>query len=131
MEKSITNPKTGIQYTLVGEVYLPNLLLPKTNYEIGLWGRRHLDYIREYQRGYYSALISSCKLNSYLHEIDTRAKELYEDTIEKLAEQRGIDERLKDKDMFAWARAMNNIANQARELVYDQVIFTRYFNECD
>ena len=124
MKKSITDEKTGISYTLVGDVYLPNLVSTETHYEIGQWGQRHLDYIKHNRKVLYTSLLTSCKLNSYLHDVDVRAKEMYDRLVKQLAEQQGITERLKADDMMAWVQAMNNIANQAREIVFNEVIYT-------
>ncbi len=124
MKKYITDEKTGISYTLVGDVYLPNLISTETHYEIGHWGQKHRDYIKQHHRVLYSSLLTSCKLNSYLHEIDVRATEIYDRLVKQFKEQQGITEQLKAEDMMAWVGAMNNIVNQARELVNAEVIYT-------
>lgn len=123
MKGSYTDKKTGINYTLVGKVYLPNLISTDTDYPIGLWGRRHLEYIKNHRHSFYVSLKKDCKLNTYLHEVDKRAAEMYERIVKDNAEKQGITEKLKAKDMLKWARAMNNIANQAREAVMHEVIF--------
>ena len=125
MKKYITDEKTGINYTLVGDVYLPNLVSTETHYEIGMWGQRHLAYIKQHKKVLYTSLLTGCKLNSYLHEVDVRAKEMYDNLVKQLKEQQGITEQLKADDMMAWVGAMNNIANQAREIVYNEVIYTK------
>ena len=125
MKKYITDEKNGLDYTLVNGVYLPNLISTETNYEIGHWGQRHLDYIMKHHKVFYTSLKTSCKLNSYLHEVDIRATEMYDRLIKQLKEQQGITERLKATYMIAWVQAMNNILNQAREIVYNEVICTR------
>ncbi len=122
MKGSYTDKKTGINYTLVGKVYLPNLISTDTDYPIGLWGRRHLEYIKNYRHSFYVTLKKDCKLNTYLHEVDKQAAEMYERIVKDNAEKQGITEKLKAKDMLKWARAMNNIANQAREVVMHEVI---------
>ncbi|MBR2589606.1 MAG: TnpV protein [Clostridia bacterium] len=122
MKESYTDKKTGINYTLVGKVYLPNLISTDTDYPIGLWGRRHLEYIKKHRHSFYVTLKKDCKLNTYLHEVDKRAAEMYERIVKDNAEKQGITEKLKTKDMLKWARAMNNIANQARETVMHEVI---------
>ena len=66
-----------------------------------------------------------CKLNSYLHEVDVRITEMYDRLVEQLKDQQGITEQLKSDDMIAWVGAINNITNQAREIVYNEVIYTR------
>ena len=118
MKKTITDKNNGLDYTLVGEVYLPNLISTETNYEIGIWGQRHLDYIKKNRKAFYFNLKTNCKLNSYLHDVDIQATEMYDRLVKQLKEQQGITEQLKANDMMAWAQAMNNITNQVREIVY-------------
>ena len=118
MKKYISDEKNGLDYTLVGDLYLPNLVSTETNYEIGMWGQRHLDYIKHHRKVFYLNLKTSCKLNSYLHDVYVRATEMYDCLVKQLKEQQGITEQLKADDMMAWVQAMNNITNQVREIVY-------------
>ena len=119
-EKYITDEKTGISYTLVGDIYLPNLISTETHYEIGMWGKRHLDYIKHHRKAFYLNLKTSCKLNSYLHDVDIRATEMYDRLVKQLKDQQGVTEQLKADDMMAWIQA---IENQAREIVSNNMIF--------
>lgn len=123
MKKYITEKITGISYTLVGDVYIPNLVSTDTNYEIGCWGRKHKEYIKQYKPAFYTTLLTQCKLNSYLHDVDVRATEMYDTLVKQLAKQEGITEYLKVTDMPAWVQAMNNISNRAREIVYKKIIY--------
>ncbi len=123
MKKYITDENTCISYTLVGDVYIPNLVSTNTNYEIGYWGRKHKEYIKQYKPAFYTTLFTQCKLNSYLHDVDIRATEMYDTLVKKLAEQENITEYLKAIDMLAWVLAMNNISNRAREIVCFEIIF--------
>ena len=123
MKKYITDEKNGLDYTLVNGVYLPNLISTETHYEIGLWGQRHLDYIKQHHKAFYLNLKTSCKLNSYLHDVDIRATEMYDSLVTQLKEQQGITEQLKAENMMAWVQAMNNITNLAREIVYNEIIY--------
>lgn len=123
MKKYITDENTGISYTLVGDVYLPNLISTETNYEIGHWGQRHLTYIKQNENVLYNSLLTSCKLNSYLHDVDVRAEEMYNRLVNQLKEQQGITEQLKADNMMAWVGAMNNIANRAREIIYKETLY--------
>lgn len=125
MKKYITDEKNGLDYTLVNGVYLPNLISTETQYEICHWGQKHLDYIMKHHKVFYTSLKTSCKLNSYLHEVDVRANEMYDRLVKQLKEQQGITEQFKADDMMAWVQAMSNITNQAREIVYNEVIYTR------
>ena len=122
MKQSYTNEKTGIGYTLVGDVYLPNLVLPRSDYEIGMWGQRYLEHIKTHRKWFYTSLKMQCKLNGHLHKVDVRAKEMYERLVASIAKKEGITEALKAKDMMAWIAEMNNIANRAREIVWNEII---------
>ena len=124
MNKTFSDKSNGLDYTLVGEVYLPNLISTETNYEIGMWGQRHLDYIKNHRKVFYTSLLTNCKLNSYLHDVDIRATEMYDRLVKQLKEQQGITEQLKADDMMAWVQAKNNITNQAREIVNAEVIYS-------
>lgn len=123
MKKYITDENTGISYTLVGDVYIPNLVSTDTNYEIGCWGRKHKEYIKQYKPAFYTTLLTQCKFNSYLHDVDIRATEMYDTLVKQLAEQEGITEKLKATDKMLWVQAMNNISNRAREIVCFEIIF--------
>lgn len=70
MKQTIRNVKTGIDYTLVGEVYLPNLVLPHSDYEIGTWGQRYLEHIKAHRKAFYTSLKMQCKLDEHLQEVD-------------------------------------------------------------
>ena len=124
MKKYITDENTGISYTLVDDVYIPNLVSTDTNYEIGYWGRKHKEYIKQYKPAFYTILLTQCKLNSYLHDVDVRATEMYDTLVKQLAEQENITEYLKATDMMLWAQKMNNIHNRATEIVNEKLIYT-------
>lgn len=122
MKKNYTDEKTGIDYTLVGDVYLPNLVSADTNYPIGIWGQRHKEYLKENHKLMYYNLLTSGKLNSYLHDVDVRAKKMYDNLVNQLAEQEGITEQLKAESQILWVQQMNNIANRAREIIYKETL---------
>ena len=125
MKKHITDEKNGLDYTLVNGVYLPNLISTETYYEIGIWGMRYYDYIKEQRSAFCTSLMVQCKLNAHLHEVDVRAKEMYDILITQLAEKQGVTEQLKADNQMLWVQKMTNIANQAREIVYNEVIYAR------
>lgn len=124
MKKNYTDEKTGMDYTLVGGVYLPNLVSTDTNYPIGIWGQRHKEYLKENHKLMYYNLLTQGKLNSYLHDVDVRAKEMYDTLIKQLAENEGITEQLKAENQMLWIQLMDNIANRARDIVNAEIIFT-------
>ena len=115
--------KREFDYTLVGDVYLPNLISTDTNYEIGFWEQKHKEYLKENHRVIYYNLLTSGKLNSYLHDIDIKAKEMYDELIHQFAESQNITEKLKAKNQMLWVQKMNNIANCAREIVNAELIY--------
>ena len=103
---------------------IPNVTLPEqTNYQIGKYGRMHLDYIKQHRRGRYTTLLTKSKLNIRLHEIDLEANKMLETIIPRLAAERGIDENLKAHDMLRWVAEMNNIKASAEEIVLRDVIY--------
>lgn len=124
MKKHITDENTGISYTLVGDVYIPNLVSTDTNYEIGYWGRKHKTYIKQYKPAFYTTLFTQCKLNSYLHDVDVRATEMYDTLVKQLAKQKGVTEKLKVTDMMLWVQKMNNVRKRVTEIVNAEIIFS-------
>ena len=118
-------------YEILGGTYreenghlIPNITLTEQiDYQIGKYGRIHLDYIKQHRRGRYTTLLTEGKLNTLLHEIDLEANEMLESIISRLATERGIDENLKARDMLRWVAEMNNIKASAEEIVLREVIF--------
>ena len=102
---------------------VPNVTLPEqTDYQIGKYGRMHLDYIKNHRRGRYTTLLTEVKLNARLHEIDIEANKMLEGIIPRLATEKGIDENLKAHDMLHWVAEMNNIKASAEEIVLREVV---------
>ena len=123
MKKHITDKITGISYTLVGDVYIPNLVSTDTNYEIGCWGRKHKEYIKQYKPALYTTLLIQCKLNSYLHDVEQQAQQLFLRLVKDLAEKENVTEELKATDMMLWVQKMNNVRNRATEIVNADIIY--------
>ena len=117
-------------YEKIGRTYheenghlIPNVTLPEqTDYQIGKYGRMHLDCIKQHRRGRYTTLLTEGKLNARLHEIDLEATEMLETIIPRLAAERNIDENLKARDMLRWVAEMNNIKASAEEIVLREVV---------
>ena len=102
---------------------IPEIALPEQpDFQIGKYGRMHLDYIKQHRRGRYTTLLTEGKLNARLHEIDLEANEMLETIIPRLAAERGIDENLKARDMLRWVAEMNNIKASAEEIVLREVV---------
>jgi len=96
MKQHYTNKRTDISYTLQGDYYLPDLALPaEERKEVGVWGQRHLRYIKQYHKVRYTNLRTSGKLNGYLADIDKQAEEMFFRLVKQMAEREGITEKLK------------------------------------
>ena len=126
MKQHYIDEKTGISYTLQGDYYLPDFVLPteKETKSIGVWGQRHLRYIKQHRRVFYANLLTSYKLNSYLADIDEQAEEMFSRLVKQMAECEGVTEQLKTIDQMAWVGAMNNIRSRAEEVVYTNLIYS-------
>lgn len=123
MKQKIFDERTKISYTLVGDVYLPDLKVSDTNFEIGKWGKLHNKWLKENHPTVRRTMLMNGTLNEYLHNIDVQAEEQYDRTMEQLKKQQGITEELKAKNQLAWVQAMNNISNCAREIVLNRIVY--------
>lgn len=124
MEKYIFNQTNGLWYELQGDYYVPCLVLDEAGTShIGMWGRKHQQYLKEHQPMLYSNLILSGRLHSYLAGIDTQARSKLHLLVTQLAEKEGINEQLKAQDQMAWVGAMNNIRNRAEEIILQELIY--------
>lgn len=125
MEKHIVDEKTGIPYTLVGDYYLPWGDLPDEEPEqrpIGIWGQRHLRYIKQYRHSLYAELLVSGKLNDYLADLNAEAEEMFSRLVKQMAEKQGVTEQLKADNQMLWIGRMNNICHVATEMVNADLI---------
>ena len=124
MEKYIYDNSNGLWYELHGDYYLPCLvILEEEIHTIGIWGRKHQQYLREHRSMVYTDLVLSGKLYSYLADIDTQARNKLDLLVTQMAEKEGINEDLKEQDQLSWVRAMNNIRNRAEEIVLKELIY--------
>lgn len=124
MEKHIFDERNGLWYELQGDYYLPCLKLPEGEQQpVGLWGQRHLRYIKQNRKVFYLNLLTSGKLNSYLADIDQQAEEMFSRLIKQIAEREGVTKRLKAENQMEWVGRMNSIRNRATEFVNNNLIF--------
>ena len=124
MKKSIFEQMGGT-YHKRGDYFLPDLAgLGSEKPSTGIWGQRHLQYIRGCHRGLYVGLQLSGKLDSYLADIDQQAEEMFFRLVNQIATQEGITENLKAEDQMAWVGRMNHIREQAVEIVNAELIYT-------
>ena len=125
MEKYITDERTGLKYELVGDYYLiAGEDGPEEDQPIGIWGQRHLRYLKEHHRVRYANLLNSGALNAYLADIDRQTENLFLRLEKQMADAEDITETLKADDQMEWVRRMNSCRDRASEIVYHQVIYT-------
>ena len=124
MQKHIYDEKNGLWYELHGDYYLPCLIVPPEEQRpIGVWGHRHLRYIRQQRKTLYTELQVAGKLNTYLADLNNQAEELFTRLVEQMAAREGVTERLKAQDQMLWVQRMNNIRNRAMEVVDNDLIY--------
>ena len=122
--KKIIFEEMGGTYIRQGDYLIPCLTLPEEEQRfIGVWGQRHLRYLKEYSRSVYLNLLTSGRLNDYLADIEEQAQKRFERIVEQMAESEGITEQLKATDQVAWVGEMNNIWSRAREVVNAELIY--------
>lgn len=125
MEKVIYDEKNGFWYELQGDYYIPCLKLPdeEKDVEIGVWGQRHLRYIKQHRKVLYLNLLTSGKLNGHLADIDKQAEEMFFRLVKQMAERECVTEQLKADNQMEWVARMNNIRSRATEIVNNDIIY--------
>lgn len=124
MKRYIFDEDNGLWYELTGDYYIPCLTLPKTEQkEIGIWGMRHLEFLKLHRKSAYNRLTIEGKLNSYLYDINAEAEELFDILIKQFKKSEGITEQLKAENQMLWVQRMNNIRHRATEIVNNEIIF--------
>lgn len=125
MDKYIYDKRNGLWYELQGDYYIPCLELPaeKEERHIGIWGQRHLRYLKQHRKVLYSELLISGKLNDYLADLNEQAEELFSRLVKQLAEKEGVTEAIKEENQMLWVQRMNNIRSAAIEVVSNELIY--------
>ena len=124
MKKTIFKEMGGT-YVRCGDYFIPCLTLPEEEEPrfVGVWGQRHLRYLKEYRRNVYLELLMNGRLNSYLADIEEQAQERFERLIEQMKQVQGITEQMKAENVWEWVGRMNNIQVCAREIVDKEIIY--------
>lgn len=124
MKKYIFDKSNGLWYELQGDYYIPCLTVPAEEEKpIGIWGRRHLQYIKKERKALYTELLTSGRLSTYLADINEQATERMLLLTKQMADYEGVNEKLKSQDQMLWVRRMNNIRNRAMEIVNHDLIY--------
>lgn len=121
MQETIYDPKTGLHYKLVGDYYIPLVKAPNPP-QIGIWGHRRLDYLKNHRRVIFSIMQMNETLTLHLEEVDRQATDLYDRLIKQFATAEGITEDLKATDQMEWVARMNNIHSRVTEIVINEMI---------
>ena len=125
MEKYITDEHTRLKYELVGDYYLVTGDDEPEERPIGIWGQRHMRYLKQHSKTVYTELLTSGKLNEYLADLNEQAENMFFRLVEELAEKEGISETLKAENQMLWVQRMNAVRGTATEIVNNDLIFTQ------
>lgn len=124
MEKYITDERTGLKYELVGDYYLVAGDDEPQERPIGIWGQRHLRYLKQHRKTVYADLMTNGKLNGYLVDLNEQAENMFLRLIKEYAEKEGITETLKAENQMLWVKQMNAVRETATEIVNNTFVFT-------
>ena len=119
-DRIVTN---GIEYTLVGDYYIPNIDLQEENRPIGRWGRMHRDYLEQHHPIRFNDLVLSGQLWTYLADLNEQAQERLSLIIDQMKSTEGVTEELKAANQMSWVGAMNSIRNRAEEIILHEMIY--------
>ena len=116
--------QNGGTYTKQGDYFLPDIKLPEQpEYEIGVWGNRRRQYLKEHHRVLYYNMLTQCKLYPHLADIEQQAQRMFDRLVDEFSEQEGITEQLKAVNPMLWVQRKNNIRNRAMEIVNSELIY--------
>lgn len=123
MEKYITDERTGLKYELVGDYYIIAGDDEPEERPIGIWGQRHLRYLKQNRKTVYAELLTSGKLNDYLADLNEQVEDMFLRLVNELAEKNGITETLKAENQMLWVRRMNAVRETATEIINNELIY--------
>ena len=123
MKKQIYDEKNGMNYTLHGDYYLPDLVLREEEPTYGKYGMLRKQFLKEHRSARYQYMLLTGKLNEHLNQIDQEVREQVETLMEQMTEKQGVTEELKAQDQMEWVRLMNNIKASAEEIVLKNMIY--------
>ena len=125
LPKHYTNEQTGISYTLHGDYYLPDLILPEEEDKrpIGKWGNLRKRYLQHHKRVFYNTLVTNLTLHTHLADVDEQARDMFDTLTEQMMKSEGITEELKEQNQIEWICRMGNIQERATEIVCIELIY--------
>nr|WP_300652794.1 TnpV protein [uncultured Anaerobutyricum sp.] len=123
MEKRIYDKTNGLNYTLQGDYYFPELIIKEEETTYGKYGILRKNYLKEHKSGYYQYLILTGKLTEHLNQIDKEAVEQVEILVKQMAERYGVTEEMREENWMEWVRRMNEIKNVVEERTLLEMIY--------
>ena len=124
LPKTKIDERTGIEYHLEGDYYIPNLVIEEQEkITLNKYGRMSLNYLKEHKKAEYAIMLMDGTLNSHLKEIQETATERVKQIIKQLKVKTNLTEDMKNTDMLYWVGMMNNFKNQAEEIVFNELIY--------
>ena len=124
MEKRIYDKTNGLNYTLQGDYYFPELIIKKEETTYGKYGILRKNYLKEHKSGYYQYLILTGKLTEHLNQIDKEAGEQVEILVRQMAARYGVTEKMREENWMEWVRRMNDARNRAEEIVFKNIVYS-------
>ena len=122
LPKHIHDEKNGLDYTLHGDYYLPDLGI-EPGYSLGKYGMMRMQYLKEHRPGLYTRLLLSGKLNDDLYQVDVQAQHLLDTMIPQMAKDAGVTERMKMTDQLRWVGMMNALKAQIEEIIWSEIVY--------
>ena len=125
LKQSYIGERTGIEYNLVNDYYIPNIVLPKPRRtgNVGKYGRMRARYLRENKKAEYSIMLINNELTNHLLDIDDICRERIDMLVKQMAEKENVNEELKANNQIKWVQMMNNIKNRVEEIVINEIIY--------
>ena len=126
LKQTIIDERTGIEYNLVNDYYIPNIVMPKPRRtgNVGKYGRMRARYLKEHKKAEYSIMLIENELISHLLDIDDICRERVDLLVKQVAKKENVNEELKAKNQMEWVACMNNILNRVEEIIINQIICT-------
>ena len=123
MEKYIIDERIGLKYELVGDYYLVADDDEPQKRSIGIWGQRHLWYLKQHRIAIYTDLLTTDKLNEYLADVNEQAEKMFFRFVKEFAEKDRITEKLKAEDQMLWVQRMNALREMVPEIINRELIY--------
>ena len=125
MKKQIYDEKNGLNYTLHGDYYLPDLEINEEEPTYRKYGIMRKQFLKEHRNARYQYLVLTGKLTEHLNQIDAEARDREEQLVKQMMEKQRITEKLKRQDNMEWTRRMNTLCHDAEEMILTEMIYTK------